>query len=64
MSLAISTDDRLDPFRKNYQECSRCGGKLGLRIESTSSGSQKTSQVCKKCGHSVITAIVNVVKIK
>ncbi len=64
MSLAISTDDRLDPFAKRYQECSKCGGRLGLQIESQSSGGQKTSQVCRKCGHRIVTAIVNVVRVK
>jgi hypothetical protein len=60
MSLEISLDKRLDPFAKKFEECSRCGGRLGLRVENLNGGVQQTSQICRKCGHTVPTAIVKV----
>lgn len=63
MSLNISLDNKIDPFAKPYQECSKCGGKLALRVENSPSG-QKTSQICRKCGHQITTAIVNVIRAK
>lgn len=62
MSLEISTMDRLDPFSKPYQECSKCGGRLALRVEPQPSGGQKTYQVCRKCGNRILTSQVNIIR--
>lgn len=64
MSLQISPDKGNDPFAKPYQECNKCGGRLALRIEGSASGTQKTTQVCRKCGHTVLTSQVNIVRVK
>ena len=32
MSLEISTDKNMDPFAKRWEECSKCGGRLGLQV--------------------------------
>jgi len=63
MSLEISLDKALDPFAKKFEECSKCGGRLGLRVETSGNGSQTTSQICRKCGHSITTTKVNVIRI-
>jgi DNA-directed RNA polymerase subunit RPC12/RpoP len=63
MSLEISLDNRVDPFARKYEECSRCGGRLALRVENLSNGSQHTSQVCRKCSHKILTTKVNVIRV-
>jgi len=65
LSLEISLDKQLDPFAKRFEECSKpgCGGRLGLRVENLAGGTQQTSQVCRKCGAQIPTAIVRVQRV-
>lgn len=63
MSIDISLEKQADPFYK-AERCSKCDGKIGLRIQSTPGGGSRTIQICRSCGHEVPTAFVNVIRVK
>ena len=62
MSIDISLEKQIDPFYKP-ESCSKCGGKLALRVSSTAGGTE-TRQVCRGCGHEILTAKVNVIRVR
>lgn len=61
MSIEFNYDKNMDPFYKP-EACSKCGGRLGLRVVSIPSGGTKTSQICRSCGHEILTSTVHIVR--
>jgi formylmethanofuran dehydrogenase subunit E len=51
--------NQIDPFSKNYEECSKCGSPMGTRRERNANG-YELLQVCKKCNHTIVFNIVKV----
>jgi len=64
MSIAIDPEKGTNPFYRPGEFCAKCGGKLALRTTSSYRGNVKTEQLCRKCGHTVPTVEVNVIRVK